>query len=158
MKEELHKQFFYAFPCSFQRFNDLYGYESEPAPLYEVAQEHLFNVMAHPVGIEKEQYLEKLVMLRKDGRWGADAVSYLQSILHQEVVTYPEQVTILLLELDKAEVMSFWRFFYDGPHPSQLQAIFDSIYLVYKEQNPKLAEWMKASYEDLLLHEERGGH
>lgn len=56
------------------------------------------------------------------------------------------------------DIISFWRFYIDGPHPDNYQKDFEELYRRYRTENAQVAELMKKAYEELLLESDRHGH
>lgn len=117
--DEALESFFQALPDSFECFNAVFGYESEPAPFYFEPQLYdLFPKME--LVVYPQAYIRKLVTLAINGRWAPDQIGALQATVHTAIKKNPVEFTNELEALSELQEASVWRFIFDGPHPSNL--------------------------------------
>lgn len=144
-KKPYEIQFFQAFPRSFTEFTALYGYENQQAaPLYDQAFQHmqLFNNIQ---SVNDTAYYRRILSLGMDGKWDADAVSYLQQVVREHVVANIHLTVYLLRQRSLSDVSNFWYFYFDEPHPAdQIDAILlkikmldENMYAVLKQMHGK---------------------
>ncbi|HEY9533071.1 MAG TPA: hypothetical protein VIQ77_00980 [Mucilaginibacter sp.] len=140
-------QFFDAFPDSFKQLNKLYA--DKDGPLSSVAHEHiyLFNGLNN---INDTLYYKKIISIGIGGHWDADAIDFFQQGLRNKILGNPELTATILKNLSTKKILSFWRFYFDGPHPKkQLQEplqrmkfINNKIYnLMVQAQTVVLKDW-----------------
>lgn len=125
--------FFEAFPSSFHEFESLYGYDGSPNPLYDDAVAHIMDLLPSLKSIDESAYYRKLINLGICGHWDADAINYLQRLIHSKVLVNPDLSFKILKLKSTDEVESFFYFFFHGIHapfdkiPVELEA-FKSVY------------------------------
>ena len=110
---------------------------------------HLQKYLPRLKKISKYKVLNKLFELGKGGRWDAE-VHVLQDIIQSEYAVFITTAIELLNNKPEKEILSFWHFFYDGPHPENCQKDYEELYKRYHKENPRIAKLMKQSYEKLL--------
>ena len=124
--EIYEQEYFDAFPNSFYEFNSLFGYSNnnpfdingESGPLYDVHMEYIEEFFGLKK-ISEEEFCNKIIDLSIGGRWYADAVSLLRYRTHQKVFKSLNLFNQLLSKRNDKEIQSFWRFYFDGPHPPE---------------------------------------
>lgn len=151
--------FFRSLPNSFEEY--LYFY-SKPhlykGSKYWLSLDYHFKYLLNLYRIDKSQVLNKIFELSKDGYWDSDYASSLQKILQLEYA-YNTSIGVKILNKKPInEVLSFWRFYFDGPHPENYQKDFEELYKRYYEESPRIADLMKQSYEQLLSEHDGHGH
>jgi len=120
------KEYFDAFPSSFGLFNRIFGdinkepmeAKFEPGPLYNESDlyiEAFFNLN----GVEKTQYYNRIIEICMNGRWDADAVNYFKYGTQNKVKADINLFSKLLLKRSDKEIIGFWYFYFDGPHPAK---------------------------------------
>lgn len=110
--------FFELFPSSFSELNSLYGFiDGEATPLYNYSEKHIFffNEMK---SINDTLYYKKLINTSIGGRWDADAIGFFQDGVREHVLKNKKLTEYLLLSYSDKDILSFWVFFFDGPHPT----------------------------------------
>ena len=102
--------------------------------------------------VPTEIYYEKLLSLGVDGFWDADDVNFLG--MHINMLVFqdlPLAVKVLEKKSDD-EIVSFWYYLYDGPHPEheQKQAFFKSTSQELMPLSPRIAGLLQRAYDQLL--------
>ncbi|MFC4221161.1 hypothetical protein [Flagellimonas marina] len=112
-------KFFSGFPSTFKEFNALYGYDDEKGemPLYFDGDKHLEKYSEIRKYVSDSVYYDKLINIACQGEWEADNVNFLQDILIEKMKDNPQTIIDLLQSKSQTEVLSFWKFYFDGPHP-----------------------------------------
>lgn len=114
--------FFHEFPNSFFEFNRLYGFSDSAHVLYYESEKHL-NRLFTLTKIDQNDYYNKLINLAIDGHWDADAINMLQNGIRSKVFSNTNLTVQLLKMKNEQEIYSFWKFFFDEPHPEEKIAI-----------------------------------
>jgi hypothetical protein len=138
------QNYFEAFPNNFVLFNMLFGYSDkepfgEPTTeferlLYKEA-ESFIPTFFKLNGIDKTQYYNRIIDISINGRWYADGVNYFQHGMVEKVNGDLNLFCKLLSKRGKKEIISFWYFYFDGPHPiKQIPKELQNV----KRNNPKL--------------------
>ena len=155
------KQLFFAsFPNNFNSFNSLYGYNDEKEmPLYSYYYNHI-NFFCKLVSEQADaEGYKKLIRLGVGGHWDADAVNLLQDCIEHYVNENPSLALSQLKKFNDKEIKSIWKFFYDGPHPSdtQIEKRYSDLYEKIKVLDLIMADIMKNEYERLVKESEMHG-
>lgn len=146
--------FFRLYPNSYTKFVEYYGYIGDkPMPLYSIAFEHLKYLMSGK--IRKFKLIDKLFNIAKDGKWDADASSYLQDYMVDLIVEYPEIILSLLNENSTKEIENFWYFilYYPSLHPEydlQYQNKYKQIYNCIQNRDKQMGGIIKKTYEKIV--------
>ncbi len=119
------KGFIDAFPNTFQKFNELYGYDDEKGKggrLYSKYELHIPYFFECPDVATREKMI-RVVDIGIDGKWDADAVGLFQESAFSLVKNNPNDATEILDKLSNDKASSFWFFLFDGPHPNDKENI-----------------------------------
>lgn len=153
--------FFSSFPNNFNSFDSTYGYDDKKGemPLYNLYEKHI-NFFCRLVSeqSESERY-NKLIRIGIGGHWDADAVNLLQECIVYHINKNPSLALTQLKKFNDKEIKSFWKFFYDGPHPSdtQIKKRYSNLYEKIKVLDTSIASLMKNEYERLVKESEMHG-
>ena len=117
------KEYFEAFPESFESLNELYGNigaknDFIAAPLYDDSYQHVeafFNLST----IDKTSYYNRIIDVCSEGEWDADAVNKFKHGTHKKVEGDIEVFCELLSKRKDQDIKSFWFFYFDGPVPKK---------------------------------------
>lgn len=161
-KSKSHYQFlfFKIFPDKFQMLDSLYGYEEESGPsiLYDQAVNHIIEVFFKLDKIPKEVFTRKVIELSFYGTWEADAINYFQHGVRKNTKGNIELYCRLLSDYSEDELLSFWHFHFDGPHPENHQDYYESLHEKAKIFDPSIAKIMRQAYHELLANHDGHGH
>jgi hypothetical protein len=102
--------FFNAFPVSFMQFYQIYAY---PGPNYDVSSKHI-EAFRNLTQISPASYCKRLITLAIGGRWDADAVSYLKSLIHDYTKKNPKMLLSGLSEYSRGYQLRFWQFYWSS--------------------------------------------
>jgi hypothetical protein len=159
-RAKYEKLFFEAFPTSFKRMEEIYGFDDKKgeAPLYNTGEEHI-NLFYNLRYIDTIEYYNKYVDICIGGKWEADNISEgfgIKSKLNND----PKKMLNVLSKRTDKEIRSVFRFIFDGPHPedSGIKKSYEELYVKVKMTNPSMAELMKQEYEKLLRESDNHGH
>ncbi len=157
------EKFFEYFPNNFCELKSIFGYDETDTteisfgPLYEDSQRYI-DAFFNKLNIDQTKIVKRVIKICYDGYWQADGISIFQDYLHlgmkNNIVTY---ITELGLK-DKNEILSFWHFYYDGPHPENYQEDYQRVYIKVQAIDPRVADLMKQSYKKLLSEYDGHGH
>jgi hypothetical protein len=140
------EQFFEAFPSSFVMFEKIYGFlEGKPSPLYYESLEQVRLFWETESFVEKDIFMDKVIMIAMGGDWSADGVSFFQSGLMEYVDNYLSETVQILEKYEAEEVSSFWSFLFAGPCPPKTIPI--DIELV-RSQNSAIAALAESAFSD----------
>lgn len=149
--------FFKFFPDSFDDFLAMYGESNDAevsAPLTEHYQEHL-DFLVNSKKINRGYVQWRFAEIAMNGHWEADAVGYLQMKLIELAKQDIDMTLEILNPKPNDRDAKFWRFLFDGPHPSGHKADFDTLHALVIDKNPAQARVMMQEYNKLLDEELR---
>ena len=143
---QAQKEYFDAFPNSFDSFVSLFGYSVEesdlefkpnslydkPAPLSRGHFEYIHDFFNKLSSINKEIFLKKIVNICIGGYWQADAINLFRSIMKEPINQYFEIFYSILKTHSKKEIKSFWYFYFAGPAPYHTIKVKDYNQLIKK--------------------------
>lgn len=112
------RAYFKAFPESFEVFQAIFGfYPDDPNKgiLYDSSRSYVLKFFN--LKVQKEKLFSKTIDVGINGKWDADAVNYFQGALGYNVKRNEKLFARLLSKRSKADIKSFWYFYFDGPHP-----------------------------------------
>lgn len=157
--EECSRMFFELFPQNYERFNQIYGYNSheELAVLYHYSSEHIRNILFSINTIPENEFAKKLICISIGARWGADAIAYFQFHMRDRFEENISLYSKMLSQLPESDIYAFWKFYYDGPHPQNYEVDFNVLYPKIYSVDKKLAEFLNKAYNDLLSMDDGHG-
>lgn len=144
--------FLEAFPNSFGRMQDLYGFDDKDgsAPLYSYEKGgKQINYFSNLESIDKKLYYNKYVNICIDGYWEGDNISEgfgLKGKLYSDT----QNVLEVLSKRSEEDIRSVFKFLFDGPYPSNRKDSYNKLYAKIKKAAPSMAELLKEEYEKLL--------
>ena len=122
-KTELEHEFFRIFPDDYETFVSIYGWKGWPNPELEGI---LYGLEYYPqieyfldIGkvIPYEVFIRKLIRISLGGEWEADEVDAVQRKIIQMMMDQKELFLLALSEHTSEDLIKFWIFYFDGPHP-----------------------------------------
>jgi hypothetical protein len=122
---ELHdnkncKEFFNAFPNTFEEFDRLYGFDDEKGGriLYSKFPEH-FSYFFDCPDVSAQEKLIKVIKIGVDGRWNdAVPIGVFEESAFDLIIDNPSKAREILDSLPDEKAASFWYFLFDRPHPT----------------------------------------
>jgi hypothetical protein len=150
------KLFFDLFPSKFDCFNYLYG-NAKHSVLNSYSLDHVEILFSLNI-IGPTQHVAKQIELSLQGSWEADAINYLRYNMKNQVSNILHQFVKQLSAYPDKEILSFWYFLFDGPHPENYKDDYNKLYNRCKALDSEIAELMRQAYEKLLSEDKCQGH
>lgn len=159
-KVKLERKFFCAFPNSFKAMQEIFGFDDVKgeAPLYNYPNGYdVIEYFGKLNSIPKDKYYEKYININVNGIWEADnivdAFGFSDRILNDT-----ENTCASLNKRTDNEIISVFRFIFDGPHPinETNKEIYNQLLPKIKKQNERLGKLLSESYKQLM--DEYDGH
>ena len=118
------KEFYNVFPNTFQKLNQLYGYEDGKGGhiLFSKYPEH-FEFFFNCSEVTFNEKLKKAIEIGIDGKWEADTIGTFQDSTYELVKEHPNELSQLLNKLSDDKASSFWFFLLDGAHPTDKEKV-----------------------------------
>ena len=148
--------FFKAYPSSFKELKSLYGYDDENGamPLYhEYKHPQLFATLK---SIPKETYYNKLLDTSVNGRWEADNIQDFAVLSYLKTDT--EDFCEVMSKRSDKEIVSIFRYIFDGPHPDNYQDDVEELNSKIEPINNNMALLMRQAFNELLEDHDGHGH
>lgn len=119
--ESYFSKYVYAFPSTFQSFQDYFGFDDEEGamPLYKEANTYIDNLFLASKICCKHEVFDKVINIARQGKWDADAVNYLKHKIHRIIEDNPGDFLEILSKEEQQEQIGFWFFYFDSPHPQK---------------------------------------
>lgn len=147
--EENQKKFFNAFPNSWKAFLWVYDYyPNGDLTMYKLGYDHIMNGLGKLITLIPDSvYCDKLIRLSVDGRWDADAPTYLQTILWETMQKKPEVMFKRLSLLWEGDVFPFWYFFFHTLHTTKEDvAMYGELKLKMQKKYPSIVKDMDIAF------------
>jgi hypothetical protein len=158
-KRSIESEFFCAFPNSFADMERLFGFDMKTgvaAPLYEfpVGMETIlfFSTLK---SIDPSEYYDKYVDINIGGYWQADNIGGAFA-LGKRFRDDPAQFCKQLAKRTDDELLSVFRFMYDGPHPDKAKEAFAEFHSKLSSKDKRLGELLQTAYDKVLA--DHDGH
>ena len=140
--------FFKMFPDTFDKFKNIYGYDDKDNN--NVVYGLLYNdyhIMEYKLNyIKLEKYIKKIINISINGFWESDNVSILQDRINKLFSQNSNLFVEILKTKDDSEVESFWKFFFDGPHPENQKELYNKVLSKLKEVDEAMIPTVKRAY------------
>lgn len=151
---ELSEAFVVNFPDSYSQLVEIYGYvESDTlmlSPLYERSHLHIpyfFEVCEKIYPFDT--FFQKIISIVQEGSWQSDGIAVFQNSLIHFVNNNIQNFAIELSKLNDDEVLNFWFFYFDGPHPDNRIAEFEELIEKMKLYSKNNANLIHKSFEQV---------
>ena len=150
--QSAHKQreFFNAFPSSWQEYYDTYKYcskEGYDLSMYSAANKHV-KALGNCTEINDTLYCNRLIALSVGASLDADAPNYLQKLLHYAMQQRNNVFMYCLSQIEKGHQMQFWQFYWSRNVDGQSQKQeFEELYNMNKDKYPFLMKTMSIAFE-----------
>lgn len=161
VKTAIEQKFFCAFPNSFTEMEQLFGFDmetGEAAPLYDYPDGmNTIIFFSELQTIEPSKYYEKYLNINVDGTWQADNIGGAFMIAKK----FNEQPDVFCEQLNKRadeELLSVFRFMFDGPHPAKVKDRYSDLQSKLKAKNSRLGALLAQAYQQLLDATDGHGH
>ena len=153
--------FFEAFPNSFKKMQELFGFDDEKgeAPLYAFETgESLINYFSNLPSIDKADYYTKYINICIDGVWEADHIA--EGFGFGSKLYSDKDAIGFLKQRSEDEIRIALRFCLDGPHPEDKGsvAMYEELYNKINTVDSAIAKLLKQEYEKLLAEDDGHGH
>jgi hypothetical protein len=146
------QKFLSDFPAAFDSFYHLYGFSDTfgAMPLYKDYEIHI-KIFCEEAN-KNEIGADKIISLGIDAHWEADAVGLLQTCIREFVINKTDLTILKLKQLTQSKIHSFWKFYFDGPHPDDkgVQRQYSLIHAKVKALDSPMAKIMEGEYGSLL--------
>ena len=153
------QRFFCAFPGSFKGMQCLFGYDDVkgPAPLYH-AGEKMIQYFSTLRSIPDSLYYFKYISINLNGVWEADNVREAFG-LQQRLLEDTDNVCRSLADFSDREIISVFRFIFDGPHPRHKHnaALYSQLRLRLDAQGGCFSKLLSQAYEEILAEDDGHG-
>ena len=148
---EKQKDFFNAFPASWEEFNDTYRYcdkEGYDLSIYKKAHKHL-KTLENCTAINDTLYCNRLIALSVGASLDADAPNYLKELLHRTMEKKGDVFMYCLSKIEKGHQMQFWQFYWS----SSVENADDGkehkvLYKKHKRQYPQMMKRMTVAFKN----------
>jgi hypothetical protein len=125
---ELHnnkdcKEFFNAFPNTFEKFNQLYGYDDQTGARRLYSKSEHIPYFFSCSEVSNRERLEKVIGIGINGKWDADSIGWFNDLAYDLVKDHPKEAKEILDNLSHEKAASFWYFLFDSPHPTDKQNV-----------------------------------
>lgn len=156
------RQFFCAFPGSFKEMNKLFGFDDKkgPAPLYtdwigDTILIHFSKLQTIPRAVFYRKYFQICV----NGIWEADHMREAFG-LAVAIEKEPEVACRVIAMAPDKEIISVFRFMFDGPHPDNpyVEQSYQEMVKLLNKHNQRLSKLLKIAYAELLKEMDCHGH
>ncbi|HDP54665.1 MAG TPA: hypothetical protein ENN24_03155 [Bacteroidetes bacterium] len=180
LSEEDEELFFSALPNNFSEFESFYGIRyqlKDGRKLFLSSSYHYNTLVPNLFYVDKKLITKKLIQISINGYYAEDkqissmdfdSISSLSNLFDATAefqrsiqLYFASNVAItcqIINELSSDKILSFWTFYFDGPHPDNYQKDFEELQRRYEEYDPRIANLMKQSYEKLLSEHNGHGH
>ncbi len=160
-KKGIEQNFFCAFPDSFSEMEQLFGLDMETgdaAPLYNYPDGmNTITFFTELKTIEPSKYYEKYVNININGNWQADNISDAFWI-SEKFFSEPQEFCQQLNKRTDEELISVFRFMFDGPHPTQVIDRYQEFHSKLKAKNSRLSELLAKAYKQLIDGDDGHGY
>lgn len=152
---------FYSFPSSFEGMLKLFGFDkvTKGAPLYTwPIGQNVIKYFGSIQSIPKDVYYEKYINICVGGYWEADNIQQAFGF-HNRLSDDAKSVCPVLLKRSDKEILSVFRFIFDGPHPKNEDNVlkYNSLLEKLKECDARLSELLSIAYQDVLRQDDGHG-
>lgn len=151
-RAEIERALFSCFPNTFAEMQALFGYDKIAGPLYfYIPIEGPIPFFRDLNSIPKDIYYNKYIDICVGGYWQADHINEAFGIA-KRIENDTQAICSELIKRTDEEILSVFRFIFDGPHPADKENKKDYNFLLSKLKNTnyRLAELLSESYIDLL--------
>ncbi len=149
--DKKQKEFFNAFPGSWEEFYDTYKYcgkEGYDLSMYSVAHNHI-ETLEHCTAINDTLFCNKLIALAAGASLDADAPNYLQGLLHRTMKKKSDVFMHCLSMIEKGHQMQFWQFYWSSiVENDDDKKEFKTLYKRYKRKYPEMMKRMAVAFEN----------
>lgn len=144
--------FLRAIPNTFEEYKRFYlkPWVLNGDKIYLSGERHFSSILMCLESISKRKKIGILIKIAMGGDWDADDISYFQNLVQIQIASEIQISTELMGNLLGEEVRSFWHFYFDGPHPENLQSEYNQLYDRVSKIDQGVANLMKESYQTLL--------
>ena len=161
LSPENERRFYSALPNTFEEFRIIYTKRhklKDGRNLYLSIDYHFETLLPNLYYIKKEVIIKKLLSISLNGNWEPDAISLFQKSVQLQFASEVILACKALKSHSDSEILSFWYFYFDGPHPESYKMDFEVLFSRYNKVNSRIADLMKQSYQKLLRESEGYGH
>lgn len=143
--------FFKMFPDNFKEFKTIYGYEENQdatVTVYGGLYDNYEQIIDYkPIFINTQVYIERLIDISVKGVWQSDNVAHIQNKVNKLFFQKNDLFVEILKKKDISEIESFWKFFFDGPHPENQQELYNRVLSNLAEYNEVMIPVVMRAYK-----------
>ncbi|MCA9761313.1 MAG: hypothetical protein KC463_07370 [Streptococcus sp.] len=156
------QKLFCSFPNSFNEMQVVFGYNDKngAAPLYDYPKgENVIQYFSQLESIPDSIYYDKFVRINIDGIWEADNIREAFGFANKLLKDTKNACEVLSTFSDK-QIISVFRFIFDGPHPKNEmnEWTYKKLKQKINSQNERLSRLLTESYEELMAEDDGHGH
>jgi len=152
--QETQQNFIDAYPNSFKKMQETFGYDDEkgPAPYYDhIIGGGMIKLFSELDPIDKGQYYNKLINICINGKWEADNIRGGFGI-YKKMIKNPNDIYQSISTRTDAEIESVFKFIFDGPHPNNEEnnKIYNQIIEVMPLEFKRERQLLELAYNELI--------
>jgi len=155
--------FYNVFPNNYEEFKELFGYTEIDAfndgfgPLYMESEKYI-KIFFTKIVVDKKLLINKAINISVQGIWQADGVGFFKIYMMSEVKEHLDFYLNNLAERSQSDILGFWHFYFDGPHPESYMKDYELLYKRVMELDNEIAKLMREAYQELLTSSDEHGH
>jgi hypothetical protein len=146
------------FPVLRRTCSLLFGYDSEKGPAPCIPRKKVIEFFSELRSIPDSLYYLKYIKICLDGIWQADNIRDAFG-LHQRLLDDTENVCRILSGFQDPEIVSVFRFFFDGPHPAHkhYSELFKLLMIRLDAQGGRYSTLLSQAYNEILAQDDGHG-
>lgn len=87
-----------------------------------------------------------------------DPYRTLKELVQKQFGIHVQAASEVLEPKSKKDIISFWKYYFDGPHPENYKNDFDELHKRYSAHSKRVGDIMKTAYEELIEESDGHGH
>ncbi len=161
-RQKWEQKFFCVFPNSFDRMQEVFGYDNDKgaAPLYDYPNgENVIQYFSQLESVPDSIYYDKYVKININGVWEADNIREAFDFGNR-LFNDTKNACKILSRFSDTEIKSVFRFIFDGPHPrnEHNERIYKGLSSKIDNQDKRLSKLLTQAYEKLMNEDDGHGH
>jgi len=161
-RQKWEQKFFCAFPNSFVRMQEVFGYDDDKgaAPLYYYPSgKNIIQYFSQLESIPNPIYFDKYVKININGVWEADNIQGAFDF-DDRLLKDTKHACNALSKFSNVEIKSVFRFIFDGPHPKNGDnaKIYKELSSKIDKQDKRLSKLLTKAYKKIMAEDDGHGH